>query len=252
MSRRGAAASFGISHVTLHTWLERGRAEPDVEPYGSFAADYLRAERGVERTAGTAVALRTAAILQAQQRVVDFWENRSAEPPPKPERPHVAGADADEWKAYERECELWQLALAAWSTPPPAPAPGDFEWLLRVQVSRYPEDHGATVWRKPEQEPDGAAYLERLGLKHEQLVTMLSDPPETIRDALVAAGDAVYAIMVAGGWRPPLGFTERQDDDVHESSTPPKRHARPDEQQAGSEAQEGPQEAPGAEGATQG
>jgi hypothetical protein len=41
------AAHAGIPKSTLYDWLERGRAEPDVEPWGTFTVQYLRAEKGV-------------------------------------------------------------------------------------------------------------------------------------------------------------------------------------------------------------
>lgn len=57
MSRRGVAIAAGVAPQTLLNWLERGRAYPDEEPYGSFAVQYLRAERGLEAAASGTITL---------------------------------------------------------------------------------------------------------------------------------------------------------------------------------------------------
>lgn len=44
-SRRRVAASLGIGAGRLCEWLARGRANPDLEPWGSFADEYLAAEQ---------------------------------------------------------------------------------------------------------------------------------------------------------------------------------------------------------------
>ncbi|MFZ9416003.1 MAG: class I SAM-dependent methyltransferase, partial [Alphaproteobacteria bacterium] len=45
--RRTVAALIGKPEATLRGWINRGLAYPDREPYGSFAVDYMRAERGI-------------------------------------------------------------------------------------------------------------------------------------------------------------------------------------------------------------
>jgi hypothetical protein len=70
-----------------------------------------------------------------------------------------------------------------------------------VLERRYPEDYGHHPHRKPEADPSGDAWLERHGITHGQLVHMLREPPESIRNALVEAGDDVYALLVAAGWK---------------------------------------------------
>lgn len=65
MSRRGTAASAGLSVTTLKNWLARGRAHPDIEPYGSFAVEYLRAERILEGVCASAMT-REAQRIQAK------------------------------------------------------------------------------------------------------------------------------------------------------------------------------------------
>lgn len=56
MSRTGIANVTGLSRSTLLEWLARGRAEPHVEPWGSFAVDYLQAERMLEVLGSEAIA----------------------------------------------------------------------------------------------------------------------------------------------------------------------------------------------------
>lgn len=157
ISRRGAAATLGISHTVLYGWLERGRAHPDIEPYGSFAGDYLQAERGLECAAAGTIAMVVAQLyaMAKEQRWAELFE---------------AGPQLKE--------------------------------LLHVLAARFPEDWGHTAHRKPEQEPDGAAYLERTGMTADQLRAMLRDPPEPVLLAMVAEGDAIYQLLLASGWQP--------------------------------------------------
>lgn len=57
MSRRGVALRLGVSLDTIAEYLSRGRAHPSEEPWGSFAAEYLQAERGLEEAATTTIGL---------------------------------------------------------------------------------------------------------------------------------------------------------------------------------------------------
>lgn len=152
MSRRGVAMRAGIPPSTLHEWLERGRAHPQEEPWGSFSVDYLQAERGLEQTASE---------------VVGLWVVRLRE-------------------LVERGYLLDSKQVSA---------------LLRVLEDRYPEDRGSSQHRRPEPEPSGDAWLERNGITHSQLVHTLREPPEPIARALVEAGDEVYALLLASGWK---------------------------------------------------
>jgi hypothetical protein len=156
MSRRGVAAVAGVSIDTLNDWLARGRARPGEEPYGSFARDYLQAERGIE----LAVMGTTAAIVAQLYRL----------------------AMEGQWAALNESPHLKELGK-----------------LLR---DRYPEDWGISVHRKPEQEPDGNAWLERHALTGEQLEELFRRPPEPVQQALIAAADDVYALLLASGWTP--------------------------------------------------
>jgi hypothetical protein len=156
MSRRGVAAMAGIAHQTLLSWLERGRAHPEEEPWGSFAVDYERASRGLEGAASGTVALTVARLYKLARE--ERWEELN-------------------------ECGP------------------QMKELLNVLAARYPEDWGTHAHRKPEPEPDGDAWLERAGITHVQLVHMLKEPPEQVRAALVEAGDDVYALLLASGWK---------------------------------------------------
>ena len=169
MSRNGAAQRLGIEPGTLCDWLARGRAEPDIEPWGSFAEEYLQAERGLEEAGTSAVALRVQAILERQRLNLEWKAN--------PDNPDDG--------------------------PPAEPTLQEFEWLLRVVASRYPREHGIHPHRLPEVFPDGAAWLERHKLTQEQLVEMFRKPPEPVQQALVMAADDVYALLCASGWKAP-------------------------------------------------
>lgn len=207
MSRKGAAAMMGVGWRTLYEWLERGKAHPEVEPYGSFAVDYLRAERGFEHAVSTASALRAQSILEAEKAASDWRENRTA-PPPRPSKP-PRGAPKEEQENYTRDLEQWKTDLQVWSTPPSTASVGELEWLHRVMVRRWPDDHGESAHRAPEHEPDGSAYLERTGMQADQLQAMLKDPPEPVLLAMVAVADDIYQLLLASGWRP----NERMTDD---------------------------------------
>jgi hypothetical protein len=58
MSRRGVAEFCGVSNSALKEWIARGKAEPDVEPYGSFSRDFLKATRCLEAAGATVLARR--------------------------------------------------------------------------------------------------------------------------------------------------------------------------------------------------
>jgi hypothetical protein len=166
ISRNGAAQRLGIDPDTLCNWLSRGRAQPDFEPYGSFAVEYLQAERGLEETGASAVALRVQAILERQRAHLEWAEKRDTE------------------------------------EQPPEPSLAEFEWVMRVMTARYPRDHGIHPHRLPEAFPDGAAWLERHALTQEQLVELFRRPPEPVQEALVEAADDIYALLLGSGWSP--------------------------------------------------
>jgi hypothetical protein len=154
ISRRGAALRLGIALATLAEYLERGRAMPDEEPWGSFAAEYLAAERGLEEAANTTIGL---------------------------------------WVQHLR-------ALA--ETKPEKIRTYDIETLLKVMASRFPVDHGVSPHRSAEPDPSGEQWLERNALTQDQLQEMLRRPPEPIREAMTAAADDVYQLLLESGWKP--------------------------------------------------
>lgn len=170
ISRNGAAQRLGVEPNTLCDWLSRGRAQPDREPYGSFATEYLQAERGLEEAGSSAVALRVQAILERQRLHLEWHEK--------------GGTDQPEQRPAE-------------------PTLAEFEWVMRVLTSRYPRDHGIHPHRLPDVFPDGAAWLERHALTQEQLVELFRKPPEPVQEALCAAADDVYALLLASGWKAP-------------------------------------------------
>ena len=168
MSRRGVAARAGYAHQNLHDWLERGRANPEEEPWGSFARDYLMAERGIEEAGSSAEAKRLVQLHQAI--VAGGWSYTCSECG----HSDKSGVDVKE-----------------------------LEWVGRLKERRFPTDYGTGAHhRQPETDPSGEAWHERNGLNHAQLVHMLSSPPEPVAKALVEAADQVFALLISSGWTP--------------------------------------------------
>lgn len=220
MSRKGAAAMMGVGWRTLYEWLERGKAHPEVEPYGSFAVDYLRAERGFEHAVSTASALRAQSILEAEKRAA-IWAADRPPPPPKPNKPPKSAPTEDQ-EEYVKDLGQWKADMEMWSTPPDTASVQELEWLHRVMVRRWPDDHGESAHRVPEPEPDGSAYLERTGMQHDQLQAMLKDPPEPVLLAMVAVADDIYQLLLANGWRPNERITDEPGRAAREGDGEPK------------------------------
>lgn len=143
--------------------MNRGLAYPEVEPWGSFAVDYCRAERGIAGAISATQALRTQLIAEQMQRRM-AWDGKG--------------------------------------DPPPTPSVEDMLWLERLRISRFPEDYGTSKHRKPEAPHDAQEWLDANSMDRDQLAALFSDPPDAIRGALVDAAPAVYAILVAGGFDP--------------------------------------------------
>lgn len=162
MSRRGVAAMIGKPESTIRAWVERGMAYPDVEPYGSFSAQYRQAERSLEAAAAGTVALFT-------QRMFELSKAARA-------------GDFD--------------ALVAISKA------GGIDKMLDVLASRFPESWGQSKHRQPEPEHSADNFLEQHALTHEQMRALFRDPPAAIEDALYAEADVVYARLVARGFEP--------------------------------------------------
>jgi hypothetical protein len=162
MSRRGVASACGKPESTIRSWIERGMAYPEVEPWGSFSEDYRRAERGLEGMAAGAIAMTVKSVFELSQRA------------------HDGDEDA--------------LTLLAGNS--------QLKELLNVLAARFPEDWGTSKHRKPEPEFDAANYLDSNTMEREQLGALFCDPPEAIRAALVDSAPAVYAILIAGGFDP--------------------------------------------------
>lgn len=209
MSRRGVASA---GHApALIEWLSRGRAEPHIEPWGSFARDYLAAERGLELAASGTEAVRVQVMAEQMQAYMRWLDRGPA--PVKPMAPATKKpgkkASAEEKASYAAEQAVyraahasWQVAQLAWETPPPHPQVADFEWLGRLKERRYPEDHGASKHRKPEPELTGAEWLEQHPLEHAQLVELMLEPPEVVRGAQLETLGSVLRRELAEGWVP--------------------------------------------------
>lgn len=216
-SRRGVAAACGISEGAIRAWVERGKAEPKEEPYGSFSRQYEQAERGLELAASHTEAMKVQVMREQMQEYL-AWRQRGPAPLPPiaPEKPkrdadgQEREAYQDERDAYEAKLQEWQAAIAAWATPPEHPDTNDAEWLGKLKMRRYPRDWGTSKHREPDADYDGANWLEQSGLQREQLGALFDDPPELIRLALIDKADAIYQILVSGGFHP----KERQPDEV--------------------------------------
>jgi hypothetical protein len=224
-SRRTVAAQVGKPESTIRGWVERGKAYPDVEPWGSFAVDYERAERGLAASAASTTAMR-AQLLNEQMAKRLAWESRGPPPrkPPKPAKPRPVNDDAEQLanelrhelasKEYEKALEDWALAVQAHNTPPPTPEIQYMLCLERVRISRHPYDYGTSKHRKPEPEHDGTNYLNEHAMDREQLGALLLDPPELLRLAIVDQAYAVYRILVASGFDPAVPEMRKADDET--------------------------------------
>jgi hypothetical protein len=119
-SRLGSAESCGISYNALRTWLARGQSAPDVEPYGSFARDYMEAARQIEGRCLSVLAQRLTYLEQAPSEEVSSDDIRVVAQMLAARHPkeHGTGAlrepepeiDTD---AYHREQGASQAALQA-------------------------------------------------------------------------------------------------------------------------------------------
>lgn len=171
MTRQGVAAMIGKPWRTLYDWLARGQAEPKIEPWGSFSVDYLRAERGLQGAAQSAIARKVRGIHDRQE-AHDEWLLRRG---PEPE-----SGSSEHYR---------------WATQPPEPTIAEYEWLMRLLIARHPEEYGTHALRQVEKEPDGAAWLERRGLTHDQLRALVSNPPEEVRAAMLAEAKRIIEML---------------------------------------------------------
>jgi hypothetical protein len=157
VSRKHVAHAVGLRKQHLEDWLARGKAQPGIEPWASFADAYAEAE-----------ALH-AAIINGALSV--------------------------------------QVAYVV-AKKPEARTPFEIQFLRTELATRYPVEHGNAAsgtgqLRVVDGEPDPEAWWQKHGLIGDQLRALLRDPPESVAAALVAEGDAVYARLIAGGWKPP-------------------------------------------------
>lgn len=163
MSRRGVAAACGVDPKTIREWIGKGKAFPDQEPWGSFAVDYERAERGLEGAAVGTISLTVQRLFRLAQ-------------------------------AAEKGDEAAALALAE-NGP-------QLKELLNVVASRWPKDWGTGKHREPEADFSGDEYLDAHAMTREQLGAVFADPPEQIKLALQDQAPAVYRILLEAGFDP--------------------------------------------------
>jgi hypothetical protein len=200
---------MGFPSSLLSEWINRGMAQPEIEPWGPFAIAYKRAERGLTRATALGAALRVQVIVEQLEAYLE-WKNARGPAPRRPARPEKPrNPSPEEHDAYESDYaswelreELWREQLTAWQTPPEIPSSKDMEWMLKLEEARAPDESGRSPHRAIDPQDDPAAWLERQGLTHDQLVALFDDPPEPVTRALVANGDKVYSVLIAGGWSP--------------------------------------------------
>lgn len=174
-SRRTVAALVGKPEATLRTWINRGEAYPDEEPYGSFSRDYQRAERGVAGAVAGLTALKIRSLIEQAQAAV-------------------------EWRGDPLDA-------------PPMPNVIELEWAQRAVERRHPEDYGTTKHRAADVPYNADEYLDSNAMTREQLGAVFSDPPEKIRQALVDQAPAVYRILLEAGFDPSAPAKRKATDD---------------------------------------
>jgi hypothetical protein len=156
MSRRGLCHVADVGYGDLANWLHQGRAQPEREPYGTFARRFLAAERAHELL-GTQVISQHLHHIK-RKRVKERTEN-------------------------------------------------DIRFVERNMARRFPKEHGAgeglVALRQLDPELDIEGWWAKQGLDHEQLRALLREPPDTLKAAIQAEPDAVYQMLLDGGWTPP-------------------------------------------------
>lgn len=172
MSRRGVAAACGVDPKTIREWIGRGKAYPDQEPWGSFAVDYERAERGLEGAAVGTISLVVQHLFKLAQR--------------------AAEGDIMAAKALSKH--------------------GNLKELLNVLQARWPKDWGAGKHREPEADFSGTEFLDAHAMDREQLGAVFADPPELIRLAMQDQAHAVYRVLLEAGFDPNAPRKANDDD----------------------------------------
>lgn len=146
---------------------------------------------------------------ESSGRLYDWLAKGAANPDVEP-----YGSWQREFCAAERSAELLGVELQSQTLAciarkaPQNRTLAEIAWVDRLLATRFPRDHGNASAgtgnaRVEAPEPDGEAWWAKHGLQSEQLRALLRDPPESVAAALVAEGDAVYARLIAGGWKPP-------------------------------------------------
>lgn len=148
------------------------------------------------------------ALGESSGRLYDWLAKGAAQPDVEP-----YGSWQREFCAAERAAEVigtelqsQTLAHIARKTPAQRTL-AEIAWVDRLLATRFPRDHGNASAgtgnaRVEAPEPDGEAWWAKHGLQSEQLRALLRDPPESVAAALVAEGDAIYARLLASGWKP--------------------------------------------------
>lgn len=191
MSRRGVAAAVGVDAGTIRNWIGKGKAFPNEEPWGSFAVDYERAERGLEGAAVGTISLTVQRLFALSQRATNGDEE--------------AG-----------------LILASHGP--------QLKELMNVLASRWPKDWGTSKHREPDADFSADEYLDSHAMTREQLGAVFADPPEKIKQALQDQAHAVYRILLEAGFDPsaPVQRKATEDDDARPSEAMAEERQQPE------------------------
>lgn len=146
---------------------------------------------------------------ESEGRMHDWLARGAAQPEVEP-----YGSWQREYCAAERAAEALGVELQSQTLgcisrkSPQTRTMAEIEWVGRLLATRFPKDHGNASAgtgnaRVAAPEPDPEAWWQKHGLQSDQLRALLRDPPESVAEALVAEGDAIYARLIEAGWRPP-------------------------------------------------
>jgi hypothetical protein len=91
----------------------------------------------------------------------------------------------------------------------------EISFVASQMARQFPKDHGAgdglAALREPEPDIDLNAWWAKTGLDREQLQALLREPPETLREAIIAEAATVFGLLVAAGWKPPKGKKSKRE-----------------------------------------
>jgi hypothetical protein len=98
--------------------------------------------------------------------------------------------------------------------PPSQRTAQEIAFVASQMARRFPKDHGAgdglAQLRELEPELDLEAWWAKHGLDREQLQALLREPPDALKEAIVAEADAIFGLLRDAGWKPPKAKRKRE------------------------------------------